>query len=58
MAEKIQAIWPIVHKDVLARLNIDCESFRGLETQRSSVRDIQGGIVQGPNQLVNDVDRK
>ena len=59
MAAKIQGPWPIVHKDVLARLSIDCESFRGeLWTQLCRVRDIQGQLVQGVNQLFNAVDRK
>ena len=59
-AEKIQVVEPIVHNDVLARLDIGCESFRGgkLETQLSRVRDIAGKLVQGANQLVIDVDRK
>ena len=59
MAVKIQGIGKIAHKDVLDRLNIDCESFRGeLETQLSWVRDIQWQLVQGANQLSIDVDSK
>ena len=59
MDEEIQIVWPIVHNDVLSRLDTDFESFRGeLETQLSLVRDIQGGIVHGPIRLASAVDRK
>ena len=59
MAENIQVTGPIGHKDVLARLNIDCGSFRvELETHLSWVRDIQGELVQGSNQLAIAVDRE
>ena len=59
MAEELQPLGPIAHKAVLARLNIDCESFRGeLETQLSWVRDMQGKQVQGSNQITIDVDSK
>ena len=48
LAEELQPLGPIAHKAVLARLNIDCESFRGeLETQLSWVGDIQMELVQG-----------
>ena len=40
--EKIQALWPFVHQDVLTMLNIGCESFRvELETQINWVSNIQ-----------------
>ena len=59
MGEEIQVIWPIFHNDVLARLDIDFESFRvELETQLSRVRDIQGKLAHGANQLSIDVDIK
>ena len=49
----------IVHRDFIDRLNIGCESFSGaFETQLRWVRDIQGQLVQGSNQLSNAVDSK
>ena len=36
MDGKIQVIGPIVHGDVLARLDIDCENFRGVRNATKS----------------------
>ena len=58
VAEQIQVLGPIVHKDVSDMVNIGCGRFRGLETQLCCVRDIQGQLVHGVNQLANAVDRK
>ena len=59
MAKKIKALWPYVHHDVLTRLNIGCESFRGeLETQLNRVSNIQGDISQGVPQFAHAVDSR
>ena len=55
MPAQIQVTWPVVHKDVLARMNIGCESFRG-----GGVRDAAkpGKRYSAVDQLASDVGRK
>ena len=60
MHETIQVIGPIVRNDVLDRVDIDCESFRGVGVRNATkfCKRYSRETSAWAHQLASDVDRK
>ena len=59
MAGEIRIVGPTVHRGVLTRLNLGCETFREeLEPQLCWLLGTQGELADGAHQLANVSDSK